>query len=92
MTGDSSPRERTRIGALRDCSPSAKYVYTVLRNNGTLTRDELVARTLLPERTVQYALDTLTEEGLVRKTVDASDARRRKYSAVPVDWPDVDDC
>lgn len=77
-----------RYERLVDLSPSAKYAYDVLQREGTLTQDELAERTLLPKRTVQYALDSLREKGLVEQTVDASDARRRKYTSKEVTRPD----
>lgn len=84
-----TPRER--YDALLDLSPSAKYVYTVLQNNGTLTKDELAERTLLPARTISYALERLSEAGLVEREIDATDARCRKYSPTTIDRPDEAD-
>lgn len=74
------PLPADRPDRLRECSPSEKYVYTVLAYEGTLTQEELVARTMLPIRTVRHALATLEAESLVRKEVSPADARRRRYS------------
>lgn len=86
---ETTPRER--YDALLDLSPSAKYVYTVLQNNGTLTKDELAQQTLLPARTISYALERLSEAGLVEREVDATDARCRKYSSIAIARPDEAD-
>lgn len=88
---NSRPPPRERFEQLVDLSPSAKYVYTILKNNGTLTQDEIIRQTLLPRRTVQYALDTLKDEDLVEKEIDANDARCRKYSPVPITRPSEND-
>ena len=85
------PSERTseeRYEQLVNLSPSAKYTDDVLQREGTLTQDELAEQTLLPKRTVQYALDNLLEKGLVEQAVDASDARRREYTSREVTRPD----
>jgi uncharacterized membrane protein len=54
--------------------PSCKYVLSTLEDHGpTLTRQELLAQTNLPERTLQDALDTLENRNLIlrsRKTDD----------------------
>lgn len=65
---------------LVELSPSAKYVFKVLEYNGTLTQSELAERTLLPKRTIRYALDKLEAAGLVEKAIDSRDARCRMYS------------
>jgi DNA-binding MarR family transcriptional regulator len=63
--------------------PSAKYVYMILRYEGTLTQQELQEATLLPRRTVSHALAKLKEVDLVEKRVHGCDARVREYSARP---------
>lgn len=65
---------------LVELSPSAKYVFKVLEYNGTLTQSELAERTLLPKRTIRYALDKLEAAGLVEEAIDSRDARCRMYS------------
>ncbi len=60
--------------------PSAKLVAKVLEYNGTLTQSELADETLLPPRTVRYALSRLDEEGIVESRFSFSDARKRIYS------------
>lgn len=78
-TAGNSPEERYK--RLVESSPSAKYVFKILQHGGTLTQDELAERTLLPKRTIQYALDRLKEKGLIEPEIDVKDARRRKYSS-----------
>ena len=66
--------------ALRDLPPSAKLVAKVLEYNTTLTQSELAEETLLPPRTVRYALNRLDEEGIVESRFSFTDARKRIYS------------
>ncbi|MFC7166429.1 MarR family transcriptional regulator [Halospeciosus flavus] len=65
---------------VRDLPPSAKLVAKVLEYNDTLTQSELADETLLPPRTVRYALNRLEEEDLVESRFSFSDARKRLYS------------
>ena len=69
-----------RWAAVRDLPPSAKLVAKVLDYNETLTQSELAEETLLPPRTVRYALSRLEEEGVVDSRFSFSDARKRLYS------------
>mgnify|MGYP000162146917 CR=1 FL=1 len=65
---------------VRDLPPSAKLVAKVLDYNDTLTQSELAEETLLPPRTVRYALSRLEEEGVVDSRFSFADARKRLYS------------
>ncbi len=69
-----------RWSAVRDLPPSAKLVAKVLDYNDTLTQSELAEETLLPPRTVRYALSRLEEEGVVDSRFSFSDARKRLYT------------
>ncbi|OYR86444.1 ArsR family transcriptional regulator, partial [Halorubrum sp. E3] len=69
-----------RWAAVRDLPPSAKLVAKVLDYNDTLTQSELAEETLLPPRTVRYALSRLEEEGVVDSRFSFTDARKRLYS------------
>lgn len=69
-----------RWESVRDLPPSAKLVAKVLDYNDTLTQSELAEETLLPPRTVRYALNRLEEEGVVDARFSFSDARKRLYS------------
>lgn len=81
-TGDQ--RSTERFERLTELSPSAKFVYSVLHREGTLTQDEITEQTLLPKRTVRYALDKLSKGDLVEAKCGVKDARTRRYSALPV--------
>lgn len=69
-----------RWSAVRDLPPSAKLVAKVLDYNDTLTQSELAEETLLPPRTVRYALSRLEEENVVDSRFSFSDARKRLYT------------
>ena len=69
-----------RWNDVRDLPPSAKLVAKVLDYNETLTQSELAEETLLPPRTVRYALSRLEEEGVVDSRFSFSDARKRLYT------------
>ncbi len=59
--------------------PSAKLVLKVLEYEGPLTQKDIARRTLLPPRTVRYALSLLLKKGLVIKTPNLRDARQSMY-------------
>jgi len=67
-------------GAVRDLPPSAKLVAKVLEYNGSLTQSQLAEETLLPPRTVRYALTRLEEVDVVGSRFSFSDARKRIYT------------
>ncbi len=69
-----------RWTAVRDLPPSAKLVAKVLDYNDTLTQSELAEETLLPPRTVRYALSRLEEEDVVDSRFSFTDARKRLYT------------
>ncbi|MGQ3328580.1 MULTISPECIES: MarR family transcriptional regulator [Halorubrum] len=69
-----------RWSAVRDLPPSAKLVAKVLDYNDTLTQSELAEETLLPPRTVRYALSRLEEEEVVDSRFSFADARKRLYT------------
>jgi len=66
--------------AVRDLPPSAKLVAKALEYNDTLTQSQLAEETLLPPRTVRYALNRLEEVGAVESRFSFSDARKRIYT------------
>ncbi|MDJ1431475.1 MarR family transcriptional regulator [Halostagnicola sp. A-GB9-2] len=74
--GGIPPRERGG-GQL---PPSAKLVYKVLKYNTALTQQELAEETMLPKRTVRFALTRLKEAGLVEGRISIRDARQSVYS------------
>lgn len=65
---------------VRDLPPSAKLVAKVLEYEGTLTQTELSEETLLPARTVRYALSRLEDEEIVKSRFSFADARKRMYT------------
>ncbi|MFC6787445.1 MarR family transcriptional regulator [Halobaculum halobium] len=66
--------------AVADLPPSAKLVFVVLENHERLTQAALAEETLLPQRTVRYALDELRDAGVLREELNIMDARQRFYS------------
>jgi len=66
--------------AVGDLPPSAKLVAKVLEYNDQLTQSQLADETLLPPRTVRYALSRLEEVGVVESRFSFSDARKRVYA------------
>ncbi|MDY6817655.1 MAG: helix-turn-helix domain-containing protein [Halobacteriales archaeon] len=66
--------------SLADLPPSAKLVYKVLEYNDTLTQGEIAEETMLPPRTVRYAITRLEEIGVVDSRFSFADARKRLYS------------
>jgi len=88
-----APPTEARREALRDLPPSAKLVAKVLEYNGTLSQTAIAEETLLPTRTVRYALGRLEEHDVVESRYSFSDARKRLYtlaaSSRPSDEPSV---
>lgn len=66
--------------AVRDLPPSAKLVAKALEYNDRLTQSQLAEETLLPPRTVRYALSRLEECDAVDSRFSFTDARKRVYS------------
>ena len=65
---------------VRDLPPSAKLVAKVLEYNDTMTQQQIAEETLLPSRTVRYALNRLDEQGVIESRFSFADARKRLYS------------
>lgn len=65
---------------LRELPPSAKLVARVLKTEGPLAQGELAEESLLPERTVRYALNRLEERDLVDRQYSLTDARKQVYA------------
>lgn len=64
---------------LRELPPSAKLVAKVLADDAPLSQGDLAEETLLPSRTVRYALNRLEEAGLVDSRYSFHDARKQVY-------------
>ncbi|MBN2228594.1 MAG: NAD(+)/NADH kinase [Candidatus Thorarchaeota archaeon] len=59
--------------------PSAKLVLKVLEYQEQLSQKEIIEETMLPARTVRYALSLLMSEGLVIKRLSLRDSRQGIY-------------
>jgi DNA-binding MarR family transcriptional regulator len=78
-TESGSREQPTGQEALRESPPSAKLVAKVLEYDGPLTQQELAEKSLLPTRTVRYAVSELEEVGVVQSRISFTDARKRVY-------------
>ena len=83
---ETAKREKSRLTgenateAVQELPPSAKLVAKVLEYNDTLTQSQIAEESLLPDRTVRYALNRLDDEGIVNSRFSFSDARKRLYT------------
>jgi DNA-binding GntR family transcriptional regulator len=64
---------------LRELPPSAKLVAKVLETDAPLSQGRLAEESLLPDRTVRYALNRLEDEDLVSSRYSFRDARKQVY-------------
>ncbi|QIO22178.1 winged helix-turn-helix domain-containing protein [Haloarcula sp. JP-L23] len=64
---------------LRELPPSAKLVAKVLEDDAPLSQGQLAESSLLPDRTVRYALNRLEESELVGSRYSFTDARKQVY-------------
>jgi DNA-binding GntR family transcriptional regulator len=64
---------------LRELPPSAKLVAKVLETDAPLSQGRLAEESLLPDRTVRYALNRLEDEELVNSRYSFQDARKQVY-------------
>ena len=64
---------------LRDLPPSAKLVAKVLESDSPLSQGQLAEESLLPDRTVRYALNRLEDVGLIGSRYSFRDARKQVY-------------
>ncbi len=56
-------------------SPSSKFILYLLKQRGPLEEREILNKTLLPKRTVAYALRKLQEKNFIRKSKGKADKR-----------------
>ena len=68
------------VDKLKNLPASAKLVYKILAHEGSMTQKDLISASLLPDRTVRYALDLLINRGIIIKQPHFSDARQTVYS------------
>ena len=64
---------------LRELPPSAKLVAKVLEGDAPLSQGQLAEESLLPDRTVRYALNRLEAVDLVGSRYSFTDARKQVY-------------
>ena len=64
---------------LRELPPSAKLVAKILETDAPLSQGQLAEESLLPDRTVRYALNRLEETGIVESRYSVQDARKQVY-------------
>ncbi len=67
---------------LRELPPSAKLVAKVLEDESPMSQGQLAEESLLPDRTVRYALNRLEESDLVGSRYSFHDARKQVYFLV----------
>jgi len=68
-----------------DQPPSAKLVYIVLEQKGPMTQKKLIEESLLPGRTVRYALKQLEDAGLLEEEFHFADGRQKLYRLIDDD-------
>jgi DNA-binding MarR family transcriptional regulator len=56
-------------------SPSSKFILYLIKQRGPLKETEIIKKTLLPKRTVAYALSRLQDRGFIKKYKDIRDRR-----------------
>ncbi|MBI2541320.1 NAD(+)/NADH kinase [Candidatus Woesearchaeota archaeon] len=79
---ESKLRKRTikeETERLRNAPASAKLIYRILTQEGNMTQKDLISSSMLPERTVRYALDILIKNGIVAAQPHFADARQTVY-------------
>ncbi|MFC6615335.1 MarR family transcriptional regulator [Halopenitus salinus] len=64
---------------LRELPPSAKLVAKVLETDAPLSQGRLAEESLLPDRTVRYALNRLEDAELIESRYSFKDARKQVY-------------
>lgn len=79
LDGDSLLSDSEFRDRLRELPPSAKLVAKVLESDAPLSQGQLAEESLLPDRTVRYALNRLEESELVGSRYSFQDARKQVY-------------
>ncbi|MEE9378008.1 MAG: helix-turn-helix domain-containing protein [Candidatus Lokiarchaeia archaeon] len=72
----STYEDKTNLYSL---SPSSKFILYLLKQRGPLSQMDILKKTLLPKRTVAYALKKLQENNFIRKFKDITDKRVSIY-------------
>lgn len=60
---------------LYSLSPSSKFILYLLKQRGPLSQIDILKKSLLPKRTVAYALKKLQEINFIKKFKDNTDKR-----------------
>ncbi len=60
---------------------SGRIIYSVIKSNGTISYSQLLEKTDIPKRTLSYALQKLTEQGLIVETPNFLDMRNKSSVA-----------
>ena len=68
----SNYEEKTELFSL---SPSSKFILYLLKQRGPLNQMQILRKTLLPKRTVAYALKKLQDKRFIKKYKDNKDKR-----------------
>ena len=68
------------IGKLKCMPSSSKLIYKILVHEGVMTQKELISASLLPDRTVRYALNILLKAAIITSQPYFTDARQTIYS------------
>ncbi|WP_256287958.1 MarR family transcriptional regulator [Halobellus inordinatus] len=79
IDGDDPLSEAEYRDRLRELPPSAKLVAKVLEGDAPLSQGQLAEESLLPDRTVRYALNRLEDADLVGSRYSFKDARKQVY-------------
>jgi len=79
-TSELRTEESVGWDAVVELPPSAKLVAKVLEYNDQLTQSQLADETMLPPRTVRYALSRLEAVDAVDARFSFTDARKRVYT------------
>ena len=64
---------------VEDMPPSVKLIVKTLQHEAPLTQKELSRSTLLPSRTVRYAINRLEKVGAINSKTNMHDARQQVY-------------
>ena len=64
---------------LEKLPPSAKLVFKSLEANGQMTQKDIIRETILPSRTVRYAINRLKKEEILMELFNFIDSRQRLY-------------
>ena len=71
---------KVNLEHLKNLPASSKLIYKILTHEGNMTQKELLGSSLLPERTVRYALNILLKYRMISSQPHFSDARQTVYS------------